>query len=133
MSVVAEIVVVAFGLFLLGLTVVTFARPAITERFFEPFARSARAHYTEQAIRLLVGAALVVASPAMWQATLFWFIGWAIVISSVALILAPWRWHHRFGERVRPVLIPRIKLFAVGLFAFGALLLCGVFVSDKWR
>jgi hypothetical protein len=126
-NVLAEIVVVAFALFLLGLTAVTFARPAITERFFRAFASSARTHYTEQAVRLLVGAALIVASPAMWPATLFWVIGWAVVVSSVALMLAPWRWHHRFGERVRPVLIPRLKLFAVGMFAFGTLLLYGVF------
>ena len=129
MSVVAEIVVVAFGLFLLGLTAVTFSRPAIAERFFTAFASSARAHYTEQAIRLLIGAALVVASPAMWQPTLFRLIGWAIVASSVVLMLAPWRLHHRFGERVRPILIRRIKWFALGLLAFGALLLYGVFAS----
>jgi len=127
MSVVAEIVVVAFALFLFGLTAVSFARPAVAERFFAAFASSARTHYTEQAVRLLVGAALIVASPAMWQAALFWVIGWGVVISSVALMLAPWRWHDRLGERVRPILIPRVKLFAVGLFAFGALLLYGVF------
>jgi hypothetical protein len=126
---IAEIVVVAFALFLLGLTVVSFATPAITQRFVAAFASRARTHYTEQAIRLLVGAALVVASPAMWQSRLFWVIGWAVVISSVALMVAPWRWHQRFGERVRPVLVPRIKLFAVGMFAFGALLLYGVFAS----
>jgi hypothetical protein len=129
MSFVAEIVVVAFALFLLGLTAVTFSRPAITQRFFNAFATSPRTHYTEQAVRLLVGASLVVASPAMWQTKLFWLIGWAIVISSVALILAPWRWHHRFGEKVRPILIPRTKLFAVGLSAFAALLLYGVFAG----
>ena len=127
MSVVGETVVVAFGLFLLGLTAVAFAMPAVAERFFRAFASSARAHYTEQAFRLLIGASLIVASPFMWQATLFWFIGWAIVISSAVLILTPWRWHHRFGERVLPILIRRIKLFVVGLFAFGALLLYGVF------
>jgi hypothetical protein len=108
MGVVAEVVVVAFALFLFGLTAVTFARPAVTERFFAAFASSARTHFTEQAVRLLVGAALIVASPAMWQATFFWVIGWAVVISSVALMLAPWRWHYRFGERVRPVVIPRL-------------------------
>jgi len=127
MSVAAEIVVVAFGLFLLGLTAVTFAMPTVAERFFRAFASSARAHYTEQAFRLLIGASLIVASPTMWQGTFFWLMGWAVVISSAVLILTPWGWHHRFGEKVLPMLIRRIKLYALGLFAFGALLLYGVF------
>jgi len=126
MNVVAEIIVVAFALFLLGLTAVTFAKRAFAERFFSAFASSARAHYTEQAVRLLVGASLVVASPAMWQSRLFWLVGWAIVLSSLVLMLAPWRWHHRLGKKVLPILIPRLKLFALGLFAFAALLLYGV-------
>lgn len=126
MNVVAEIIVVAFGLFLLGLTAVALAKPAIAERFFTAFASSARTHYTEQAVRLLVGASLILRSPAMWQPRLFWLVGWAIVVSSLALILTPWRWHHWFGEKARPVLIRRMKLYALGLFAFGALLLYGV-------
>jgi len=46
------------------------------------------------------------------------------------LILFPWRWHHWFGEKARPVLIRRLKLFAMALFAFGALLLYGVVASE---
>src|SRR5262245_36873990 len=102
MNVVAQTIVVAFGLFLLGLTVVVFARPEVAERFFGHFASSARAHYTEQAFRLLIGASLVVLSPTLWPSNGFWFLGWAIVLSSLALILFPWRWHHRFAERVHP-------------------------------
>jgi len=129
MNVVAETIVVAFGLFLLGLTAVVFAKPAVAERFFMAFASSARAHYTEQAFRLLIGASLIVLSPRMWQSSIFWFVGWAIVLPSLALILIPWCWHHRFGERVLPILIRRMKLYAVGLFAFGVLLLYGVFAA----
>lgn len=67
MNAVAGTILVAFGLFLVGLTVVVFAKPALAERFFMPFASSARAHHTEQVIRLLIGASLVVRSAAMWQ------------------------------------------------------------------
>ena len=129
MNAVAGTILVAFGLFLVGLTVVVFAKPALAERFFMPFASSARAHYTEQVIRLLIGASLVVRSAAMWQPKVFWFVGWAIVLSSLVLILSPWQWHRRFGEKVRPMLMRRMKLFAVGLLAFGVLLLYGVFAG----
>lgn len=60
-------------------------------------ASSARAHYVEQLLRLLIGTSLVVFSPAMWQGNVFWLVGWAIVVSSVALLLIPWQWHHQLG------------------------------------
>jgi hypothetical protein len=129
MNAVAGAILVAFGLFLVGLTIVVFAKPAVAERFFMSFASSARAHYTEQVIRLLIGTSLVIRSAQMWQPKVFRFLGWAIVLSSLVLILSPWQWHQRFGEKVRPMLIRRMKLFAVGLLAFGVLLLYGVFAA----
>ena len=131
MSAVAGAILVAFGLSLVGLTVVVFARPAVAERFFMSFASSARAHYTEQVVRLLIGASLIIRSAAMWQPKVFWFLGWAIVLSSLVLILTPWQWHHRFGEKVLPIVIRRMKLFAIGLLAFGVLLVYGVFAAGS--
>src|SRR5580658_297548 len=121
MNAVAGAILVAFGLFLISLAVVVFAKPAVAERFFMSFASSARAHYTEQVVRLLIGASLIIRSAVMWQPKVFWLVGCVIVLSSLVLILAPWQWHHRFGEKVRPILI------AIGIFAFGVLLLYGVF------
>src|ERR1017187_1277362 len=54
MSAVAGAILVAFGLFLVGLTVVVFAKPAVAERFFMAFASSARTHYTEQIVRRVI-------------------------------------------------------------------------------
>jgi hypothetical protein len=129
MNTVAGTIVVVFGLFLVGLAVVVFAKPVLAERFFLSFASSARAHYTEQIFRLLIGVSLIVLSPAMWKPAIFRFVGWAIVLPSLVLILMPWRWHHNFGVKVLPIVIRRIKLYAVGLLAFGVLLLCGVFAA----
>ena len=126
---VAGAILVAFGLFLIGGTVVVFARPEVAERFFVLFASSARTHYTEQAVRLLVGASLIIRSAAMWEAKVFWFVGWAIVLSSLALILTPWQWHHRIGERVLPMLIRRMKVYAAGLLAFGIVIIYAVFAG----
>jgi hypothetical protein len=137
MNAFAGAILVAFGLFLVGLAVVVFAKPSVAARFFMSFASSARAHYAEQLVRLLIGASLIVRSTimrstisrsaAMWQLKVFWFVGCAVVLSSVVLILTPWQWHHRFGERVLPLLIRRMKLFAIGLLGFGVLLIYGVF------
>jgi hypothetical protein len=129
MSVVAAVVVVAFGFSLIALLGVAVAKPAIAERFLTAFASSARTHYIEQVIRLLIGAALVVRSPTMWQPRMFWLLGWAIVVSSAVLMCVPWQWHHRLGERVLPLLVRHLRLYAVGSFALGALLLYGFFAG----
>jgi len=126
---VAAVVVVTFAVLLIILTRVAFAKPVIAERFLRHFASSARTHYIEQIIRLGLGAALVVLSPAMWQPTMFWMVGWAIVVSSAALMCVPWQWHHRFAERMLPVVVRHLRLYAVGSLAFGALLLYGVFAG----
>jgi len=126
MSVAAAVVVLAFGLSLIAFAGVAFANPAIAERFLTAFASSARTHYVEQVARLVVGAALVVRSPIMWQPKMFCLVGWAIVVSSAVLLCVPWQWHHRLGERVLPLLIRHLRLYAVGSFAFGALLLYGL-------
>jgi hypothetical protein len=131
MSQVAAVVVVGFGLMLFVLAGVAFAKPVIVERFLMRFASSARAHYVEQIFRLLIGAAIVVLSPAMWQPTMFWLVGWAIVLSSAALMCVPWQWHHRFGERLLPIVVRHLRLYAVGSLAFGALLLYGVFAGGR--
>src|SRR5262245_9567418 len=118
MSLVAASVVVAFGLVLIAFTGVAFAKRAVAERFLMRFASSARTHYLEQVFRLLVGTALVVFSPAMWQSKIFWVVGWAIVVSSAALMCVPWQWHDRLGERMRPMLVRYLRLYAAGAFAF---------------
>jgi hypothetical protein len=129
MSVVAAVVVVAFGLSLITFTAVAFAKPARAERFLMAFASSARAHYVEQLFRILIGAALVVLSSTMWQPRMFWLFGWVIVVSYAALICVPWQWHDRLGERMRPMLVRYLKLYAVGAFALGVLLLYGYFAG----
>ena len=129
MTVAAAVVVVVFGILLVALPGLVLAKPAIAERFLMRFASSARTHYVEQAFRLLVGAALVALSPAMWQPDLFRLVGWAIVVSSAVLICVPWRWHHRLGKRVLPIVVRHRGLYAAGSLAFGALVLYGVFAG----
>jgi hypothetical protein len=126
MSVVAAVVVVVFGLSLIVFSGAAFAKRASAERFVSAFATSAKAHYVEQGVRLLVGAALVVRSSSMWQPRMFWLVGWAIVISSAVLLCVPWQWHHRLGERVLPLVVGHLRLYAAGAFVLGALLLYGV-------
>lgn len=124
---IAEIVVTTSGLFLIGLGGVMLVKPAITERFITSFASSRKAHFTEMFFRLLFGASLVLLSVSMWQPKLFWILAWAIIVSSVLLLVLPWQLHQRFGSRVLPVLVRYMRLYAVGVLAFGALIVYGVY------
>jgi hypothetical protein len=130
MTVVAAVVVVMFGLSLVTFTGVAFAKPERAERFLLAFASSARTHYVEQVVRIVIGTALVGVSSTMWQPKAFWVFGWVLVISSTALLCIPWQWHDRLGKRVRPMLVRYLKVYAVGAFALGVLLLYGIYAGS---
>jgi hypothetical protein len=120
---IAGTIVIAFGLWLIGLAVFLLVAPARAERFLMVFASSARAHYVEQVLRLSVGAAIVIFAPAMALTSLFRIFGWLIAISALGLLVLPWTWHRRFAGRVMPPLIRYGKLFAVGSLLLGAFVL----------
>lgn len=119
----AEFIVTASALFFVGFGSVMLVKPALTERFVTSFAASRRAHFTEMFFRLLFGLSLVPISENMWQPTLFLMLAWAIIISSVVLLILPWRFHQRFGARVIPMLVRHLRLYAVGALAFGVLII----------
>ena len=109
------LMVVGFSMFLIGLTVVIVANPSLAERFLRSFASSAKTHYTEQVLRLLAGAALVVFANSMWYPRLFKLFGGLLAISSMGLILMPWRWHQKFGSLAMPMVIRNMRLYALVL------------------
>jgi uncharacterized protein YjeT (DUF2065 family) len=125
-SLLSGIVVVGFCVFLIGLAVVIATRPSLAERFLRSFASSARAHYTEQGSRLLVGAAVINFANSMWHSELFKLFGWLIVVTAVALLLTPWQWHHKLGTWMIPLVIRHMRLFGLGASVLGVLILYGV-------
>jgi len=125
LTVIAGILVDAFGLYLVGLAALALIRPALVRRFLDAFARSARAHYTEQATRLLVGAAVVLFAPSMWFPNLFAIFGWVVVGTTVGMLLIPWQWHHRFAEWAIPFAVRRLWLLGLGAAVVGCLILYG--------
>jgi hypothetical protein len=126
MRVLSGILVVGFGVFLIGLAVLIAVTPQVAERFLRSFASSARTHYAEQSLRLIVGGAMASLAPSMWFPHVFMLLGWMLAITAVALLLLPFRWHHEFGKRTMPLVIGHMRLFAVGAFALGVLVFYGV-------
>ncbi len=125
MKLLSGIVVVAFGFYLIALAAMIVIKPLLAERFLKRFASSARAHYLEQTSRLIAGVAIVIFSPSMWYPDLFKSFGWLIIITAVGLFLFPWKWHHRFSKWAIPLAIRHLRLYALGAFALGTLILYG--------
>lgn len=121
---------VAAGLWLIGLALTIVVVPERAERFLTGFASSARAHYTEQLFRLIAGSAIIVFSPEMRFPGVFRAFGWLIVLTTLGLIVVPWRWHREFGKWAIPLAVRHIKLYALGAFALGAFILYAVFAQS---
>ena len=132
MKILSGFIVVSTGVFLIGMSVVIAAKPMLAQRILKSFASSPRAHYTEQAIRLTVGAAIVVFAPSMLFSNFFMFFGWLLVVTTVGLLLIPWQWHHKFGEWAIPLAIRHLKLYAIGTFVLGSFILYSVLRSIGW-
>src|SRR5262245_16541069 len=118
-SLLSGIVVVGFCIYLFGLAVLIAINPPLAERFLRSFASSARAHYTEQCLRLLVGVAIVAFADSMWHLRLFELFGWLVAVTSLGLILMPWQWHQKFGTQAMPLVFRHLRLFGLGAFALG--------------
>jgi len=119
----SELVILFFGMFLIGLAVVIVITPQRAEQFLRSYASSARAHYTEQIARLMIGVAIVVLAPSMWYSNFINLFGWVLIVTSIGLLLIPWQWHHKFGEWAIPLTLCYMKVYALGAFVLGTLVL----------
>ena len=117
------VVILLFCAFLIGLAIVIVLKPKRAEQFISSFASSARTHYTEQVARLIVGIAIVVLAPSMWYSNLFIIFGGILIVTSLGLMLIPWQWHHKYGEWTIPLALRYRKVFALGAFSLGVLVL----------
>lgn len=118
--------VVLTGLYFFVLAAASLLAPAKAGRFLLGFASTARVHYIELFGRLLVGTALLIYAPQMFAPAVFNAFGWLLIITTACLFLLPWRWHHRFAQRVVPRAIPHIKVIGICSLALGVLILAAV-------
>jgi hypothetical protein len=101
----------------------------MTRRFLLGFAQTAAAHYTEMAGRVLVGVALVIASPRMLYSHFFFWFGAALLASSALLLCLPWTWHRSMGERVLPKLVRFLGIVSPVSLLLGGLLVAATIVG----
>ncbi len=103
MQTAALILVIAAGLWLVGVGALMAFRPRYCLHLFERMtagleASNWRLNLTEQGLRMLAGAALIVRAPASKLPPVFEAAGWLLVALSVLILLAPMRWHGAYGR-----------------------------------
>jgi hypothetical protein len=119
-------VVALTGLYFTALGVTVLTRPDRATRFLLGFAGSPAAHYTELSVRLVVGAALVLAAPQLIFSGAFKLFGWVLLGTTACLLLVPWRWHQRFAQQAVPRAIRHIALIGVASLALGGFMLAAL-------
>lgn len=97
------IVVAVFCLFLIGLAALIVTMPSRAERFLMAFASSARAHYAEQGLRLVVGIAIVNIADSMRYPEPFRLFGRLRIVTTMGLLLMPWRPHRNAAPGQYPL------------------------------
>jgi len=129
----ALILVIAAGLWLVAVGALMAGRPRYCLELFERMTASLegsnwRLQIIEQGLRILAGVALIIRAPASKFPLAFEVAGWALVASSVLVLVAPVRWHGGYGRwwvaRIAPVairLLSPVPILAGGALIYGAL------------
>lgn len=123
LNIIASAVIVLASLYLLWLAALALAAPARARGFLRDFASSARAHYLELSLRLIIGASFLLQAPQMRYPELFNFAGWLLIITTLPLLAMPWRWHRRIAERAVPFATSYLWLFGMASAVLGAFVL----------
>ena len=122
----AQSVVFLTGLYFCALGVASLFLPGETSRFLLGFAGSARAHYAELLIRVLVGWSFVYFAPHMSVSVAFRLFGWTLVITSAGLFLLPWQLHQRFAQWAVPHAIRFMTLVGFCSLALGGVVIAAI-------
>jgi hypothetical protein len=92
----AQFVILATGLYLVGLAIFVWLSPSRARHFLMQFAASAAVHYLELLIRLLIGWAFLVRGPSMPFASPLVAFGWVLIVTTAGLCFVPWTRHRQF-------------------------------------
>ncbi len=98
LSVVAWGTAVALGLWMIGLGVFMAVAPRRALAALAAMGGTARVHFGEMGLRLLAGAALMIASGGSRFPQALWLVGAFLIVSAVVLMLLPRRWHSAYSR-----------------------------------
>lgn len=126
----ALILVLLTGLYLVSLAGILLFSPAQGRSFLGGFAGSALTHYLEIGLRFIAGGAILLYAPQMLFSGFFLVFGWILVLTTIGLLAIPWRWHQRFAKLTVPYATRRLWLVAVASFIFGGFIIACVLLGS---
>lgn len=118
----AVLVLAALAVFLLAFGLTAWVAPSRVGGFLRGFATTARRHFIELLVRLVVGGAFWIAAPATRFETAFEVAGAVLVGTTLALGAIPWRRHRDFAARSVPHAQRFLSWLGGAAIAVGALL-----------
>ncbi|MFN4092362.1 MAG: hypothetical protein ACK4FG_05660 [Brevundimonas sp.] len=115
---------VGVGVWLIGLSLFMLVRPQASLAALAAMGGTPLIHFGEMALRIVAGAALVLASEGSRFPQGIALIGWFLIASAVVLIVLPRRWHAGYSTWWAK----RIPVWAVRLSAVVSIIAGGVLI-----
>lgn len=116
-------------LWLFALALLCVWAPALATDVLSAFARTRRGHFIEQGLRIVAGGAFWLHAQHTVFVTMFRALGAVLIVSSMVLMLLPWRWHRRFAEQVVPPIVRHLNVYAVAALSLGLCISYALVVS----
>lgn len=113
LNAIALIFILLAALYFLVLGIVSLAYPYRASSFLLGFASSAKLHYIELILRMLVGLAFLRVAPIAYSPNAFAIFGGILVATTAVMFLVPWRWHRTFAESAVPKALRYLKLIGI--------------------
>ena len=124
MIMIANFIIVLFGLFLLYSGFLMFFKPEMVRAIIAKAGSTYLINYTELGIRLLIGIAFLVSTVYSNYELQFTIIGYFLIISALLLMLVPIKKHNQFSRKAAEKLKPiYLKICAPFAILFGVLVL----------
>ncbi len=120
---VSQYLAILLGVWLVGLSLFMLVSPHRALGALAAMGGSGLIHFGELGLRTLAGAALVLAASASKAPTLIGVVGWFLIVSALAIMIAPRRWHTGYSAyRARRIPVTAVRLPApASAIAGGAL------------
>ncbi|NNE26167.1 MAG: hypothetical protein HKN09_04940 [Saprospiraceae bacterium] len=120
----AKIVVILFGVFIIGVGILMLLRPSHARAILAKAASTPLINYMELTIRMIPAAALVMVSDISKFPEITTLLGWFMLGTSVILMLMPRAFHHGYALYCADILTPpRMRLVSPLSFIFGGLII----------
>ncbi len=127
MTTAALCITAAFGFFLIATGCVMLFSPTTAWRVLNKAGSTPLINYGELTLRMIPAAGLIIYAPESRFPSVFLYLGWFMIGTSVVLMLLPRKWHYAYAQNCAKILLPyRIRMIAPLSFAFGGFLLYAV-------